>query len=671
MGNRNDVKIALISLFTLDFGASHISSFLKENGYPTYIIFFNKQRYSIEFLGNDYFSPRLLNHQICNQKDLDLLISLLKELNPAIIGISLSSVTMQTAICITQGIKKHLDAIVVWGGIHAIIAPQECIKYADIVCVGEGEFPMLELAEKIRYNQVITGIRNLWIKKRDGIEKNEMRQLIENLDELPFPDLVDRDNKFLIDGGRRANIFHIISVYIRSVYPIMTSRGCMFSCAFCCNSVFRERYKGKGAYLRRRSVENVIAELKFAIRNRSIRAINFWDDVFTFDRDWIGRFCSQYIREIGKPFACYVHPKYTNRDIMLKLRQAGLSLITMGIQSGSEDVAKQLFSRIQSNQEMVDFSYFMKELGISMRYDLISDNPYETDEDQDISTGLLLQLPHPYQIQFYSLCWFPETPLTKRALADGIISPGELEQYTSKALNNFYMYIPLSRNKRDLFWNCIKAMAVNRYFPKAWVRFCKKSIFFRRYPKFLFFLARNYLRLFTRMMIEWEGKKIVVRKQFPFNATPSVVYYKATEMINAFVVGRADWLFLKPEIEYSFFLLESREKAKRFCLRMRQQLKRGNTFRILMGLAPFRVQGGDSFGELLWLMEFSTGHGDENDVYFDLSYPRLSYSIDGHQYKAKLLRERVPFSLNKGIYSLYLRYAAKPNVPIGEILFEV
>ena len=109
---------------------------------------------------------------------------------------SVSSATMQTAKCITQEIKKHMNTIVVWGGIHAIIAPEECIKYADIVCIGEGEYPMRELADTVRLNKEICGIKNLWIKQNNSIEKNEMRPLHENLDELPFLNFIEPKMNF-------------------------------------------------------------------------------------------------------------------------------------------------------------------------------------------------------------------------------------------------------------------------------------------------------------------------------------------------------------------------------------------------------------------------------------------------------------------------------------------
>lgn len=670
MSNKNNIKIALISLFGLDFGVRYISSFLKKNGYPVYVVLFNKKRYSLEFLGNDYFNARLVNHHICYKKDLDLLIGLLKELEVRIVGISLTSTTFQTAKAITLGIKKYLDVPVVWGGIHAIISPEECIRYVDIVCIGEGEIPMLELAEKLRHNEPISGIKNLWIKKKNGIEKNEMAPLIENLDDLPFPDFVDTDNKFLIDGGKIAGEYIIISAVQSHMYPIMTSRGCLYSCSFCCNSVLRQRYKEKGHYLRRRSVENVIAELRYAVENRRFSKIRFWDDVFTFDTQWIDKFCTQYIREIGKPFTCYTHPRCTDRDILLKLRRAGLDAANVGIQSGSEEIARQFFSRMQFNQDFLNFAYFIKKIGITARYDVISDNPYETDEDQTTTTELLMQLPYPFQIHLYSLCWFPETPLTKKALNDGTIVVKDLEQYTSKALNNFHMYIPLSKTKRDFFWNCIKAMAVNRIFPDFLIRFCRKNKFFRKYPKVLFLLAKNYVYLFSRFNLKWEKNRIAIIKKVPINVTPAVIYQDRDIISNDFIFERADWLFRNPMINWSFFLSPCSDDCKELCLRIRNRSRKEMMLSFIFSLVHYDEFRDKSAPKSIWLIKLPIGHNYETDVHFKLSYPELKCYTEGYGCDVKLLRAEIPSLIKKELYLAVLLNTTPPYTSTESVLIE-
>jgi len=162
-------KVALISVFGLDFGIRSISAYLKQFEIKTALIFFKYKRYSVEFQGNDYFTPSLLDHDLNPQQDIELLIKLLRQLKPKIVGISVGSSALVSAKHITRAIKENTEALVVWGGIHAIISPEECIEYADIVCIGEGEKPMLELTQKLEAGLSVDEIPNLWVKSPRGI----------------------------------------------------------------------------------------------------------------------------------------------------------------------------------------------------------------------------------------------------------------------------------------------------------------------------------------------------------------------------------------------------------------------------------------------------------------------------------------------------------------------
>lgn len=489
-------KIALISLFNIDFGIRYISSYLNSKGYSTYVISFGVLKLKEEIFCNNYITPSLLQQNPCPDKDVQLLIALLLNLKPDLIGISVPSTSFITASILTQKIREKFDMPIVWGGIHPTLCPEDCISHADIVCVGEGEYPMLELVEKLENKEDLTNINNLWIRKEDNsIEKNDLRNLIQDLDSLPYPDFVNYGNKFLIDEGKVISSPIIISVYKKNEYPIMSSRGCPFGCSYCCNSVLRTIYGGKGPYLRRRTPENVIDELVYVRNNREVSQIRFWDDVFTYDQEWIGRFHKLYIKEISVPFTCYAQPRYTDKKIIQMLAEAGLVSADLGIQSGSESFCKDRFRREQSNEEIIEFANLLNKLGVVPRYNVIVDNPYESDTDANATAELLMELPRPYIAALYSLCYFAKTELTLQALKDKLITEEEIEGRDNKALNNWYMFIDLAKDKKCFFWDTIVAMVVSGLFSKELIRRCKHSRFFRHHPKFLLILVRLYLRV--------------------------------------------------------------------------------------------------------------------------------------------------------------------------------
>ena len=669
MSDKKNTRIALLALFGVDFGARSISAFLKKHGYPVSLLFFNKKGYSLGMVSSNYFNVDVMPHHVCDKKNLDLLIGLLKKIDAKIVGVSLTATTFQTAKAITLEIKKRLDVTVVWGGVHAIVCPEECIRYADIVCLGEGETPMLELAEKIEKNEPVTGIANLWIKTGDSIEKNEMAPLIADLDTLPFPDFADRGDKFLIYRGKIIEEYSISSAHEIYSYPIMTSRGCMYACSFCSNSILKRRYEGKGGYLRRRSVENVIAELKYAAASRQFNRVRFWDDIFTYDAQWINEFCERYIREVGKRFTCYTHPSRTEKNILLKLRGAGLCVVNMGIQSGSEEMSKRLFSRPQSNRDLLDFARFADNIGVTIRYDVISDNPYETDRDEESTAELLMQLPYPFQIQHYSLCWFPETPLTKKALEDGTITRGDLEQNTSKSLDNFYMYIVLSRDTRSFFWNCIKGMAVNRLFPVSVIRACIKSRFLKRYPRLMFAAGKCYLALRAHYGLALRKRGFALEKKVPLNVARMVLQMDRQLVDSNVITGDARCLFQNPASDYSLFPLAG-EAGRKICLRIRNHDPAVKFFDFNIVLVAHDDYFQSSPAKAMWVMRIDTGDARETDVRADLDYPRFAYTAGDNKGTARLLEQAIPALVGGKLYALVVRSAVRPYTIIDTLLFK-
>ena len=214
-----------------------------------------------------------------------------------------------------------------------------------------------------------------------------------------------------------------------------------------------------------------------------------------YDREWIERFCQLYIKKVSVPFTCCTHPKYTDKRIIQMLAEAGLRQLALGIQSGSESFCRDKFKREQSNEEIIEFANELKRLGIVPRYNVIMDNPYESDTDLDATAELLLRLPQTYIATVFSLCYLPKTELTNQALRDKLITEEDIEGKDNKVLNHFNMFIDLVKDKKHFFWDIIVAMAVSDFFSRRLIRRCKRSRFFRHHPRFLLSLVRLYLRI--------------------------------------------------------------------------------------------------------------------------------------------------------------------------------
>ena len=188
----------------------------------------------------------------------------------------------------------------------------------DAVCIGEGENAMLELVENLTAGESITEIENLWVKKDGQITRNPIRPLIQDLDQVPLPD---------------HELFRRV-IPDRIWYAcVLTGRGCPYHCTYCFNHAYRELYKGKGKYIRRRSVDNVLEELRELKKHKCYRFVKFADDIFTLQHDWLEEFCPRYQEEIGLPFSCLTRANHVNPKDPAPAQGSGLPQDHLGSRS--------------------------------------------------------------------------------------------------------------------------------------------------------------------------------------------------------------------------------------------------------------------------------------------------------------------------------------------------
>jgi len=490
--------IVLIALYDpCSFAIRTLHAVLKKKGFNVHSVFFKQS------------NPNNTMDRPTND-EIEAFINLIVELEPALIGMSVVSALFELASTITEKTKQRLDTLVMWGGVHPTVRPAQCMEYADILCIGEGEETIVEVATKLFNGEALDNIKNLWLKKENKIVKNDVRSLIQDLDSLPFPD-VSGENKYFIENGHvRRHFFQKESV----AYPIMSTRGCPFNCTFCSSQLVKKIYHGKGKYVRRRSVEHVIAELVQAKKLfKNLKKIHFWDDVFTFDLNWIKEFCHRYKSAVGIPFFCYFHPKLISEELIRHLKDAGVEIMTAGIQSGSERTSHQFYKRYVKNSEIVEAARLIKKYNIDCAYDLILDNPLETEKDRSKTLNLLLKLPRPFEVYHATLTHFPETELTRLLLEKGLISESDVEDLKQKGFDRWSLTLDLHRDRENLFWENLYFLANKKHVPKWFVVLLSHCRLLKRNPTPLtMFLRRlaHHLRTGTRSDLLLENSKIML-----------------------------------------------------------------------------------------------------------------------------------------------------------------
>ena len=253
-----------------------------------------------------------------------------------------------------------------WGGSARRSSPT-CASRTPTWCVGEGEQVIVDLAQRIDAGEPLTNVPGVWAKDAAGeIIRNPGRPLLE-LEDLAIPDFDPARTLHINDDQVRRNVY---PPNLGNQYIIMTTRGCPFSCSFCIESVYQDMF-GKKNHLRRRSVDVVIQELVAARRQLNFKSVMFYDDVFTTHPRWLKEFASRYKAEVGLPFWCYTYPTTTKKEEIEMLRDAGCVSMTMGIQSGSEEVLNG-FNRPVAREKAVEASRILLEAGVEPYFDLIT-----------------------------------------------------------------------------------------------------------------------------------------------------------------------------------------------------------------------------------------------------------------------------------------------------------
>jgi anaerobic magnesium-protoporphyrin IX monomethyl ester cyclase len=308
----------------------------------------------------------------CEEKDVS---QKLKDEKPDFIAFSITTGIHQKSLETAAKIKTLFPNIkTVFGGSHATFFPEMIsLDAVDIVCRGEGEDAILDLANHFDEKKDFSGIKNLWIKVNGNIVKNDVRPLIQELDSYPLP-----DREFY-------SRYKIIRNYPSK--PIITSRGCPYSCTFCFNHSLKKIYEGKGKYIRQRSVDHVLSELKAVKDNHPIRSFSFVDDSFLMNPKWVNEFLDRYKNEIDVPFFTQIRVNTVTDELIEKLAWAGCIRISVGLESGNDFIREKILKKTIKREEIIKAAGLFKKHKIKFRtYNMIGspgetvDNAFETIE---------------------------------------------------------------------------------------------------------------------------------------------------------------------------------------------------------------------------------------------------------------------------------------------------
>lgn len=353
----------------------------------------------------------------------DDVVRQVRALRPDLVAFSAISATFGWARTLARALRPIPTVI---GGVHASAVPEYAATLGefDHVCVGEGEEALLALVGSGDGR----GIPGIWTH---GTPPPGPAAHVRDLDALPFPD------KALYAPTRPPG----------AVYNVMTSRGCPYRCTYCFNSFFAALDQPR-AWVRRRSVENVLEELRVALRRWPMRYVEFHDDILSADRPWIERFLPRYAAEIGRPYVCSAHARHLDEPLLRLFRATGCIRVKMGVQSLAPAPWKaRILRRAESERELADAIDIARRIGLRLEVDHILGLPGEPDD----ACAHALDFYHahtPARIATFWLSYFPGTELTAQAVARGELAPETRAAIEAGDVPSYHKVVPRTAESR-------------------------------------------------------------------------------------------------------------------------------------------------------------------------------------------------------------------------------
>jgi radical SAM superfamily enzyme YgiQ (UPF0313 family) len=333
---------------------------------------------------------------------------------PNVVGITSTTLTYKPALRIAKIAKRVCpEAKTILGGCHVTFWDFEALRecpHADIIVRKEGEITLLEVMKCFDGGDSLRNVLGITYRDKEEIIRNPDRPYIENLDKLPFPahDLLP------IERLRKAGTL---------IFPVITSRGCIFWCDFCTAvRMFGRKY-------RTRSPKNIADELELLEKEFSAEEIAFCDDLFTLDQTRVLKLCREIKeRNLKIRWTCGTRVDMVTKDLLRTMKEAGCTGVWFGVESGSQRLLNDMHKGISVDQTIKAFKW-AREIGLRTLAQVIIGFPGE-DRETAWETIRLVEKISPDEVGFYNVATpFPGTPLYDQVVKNGWLRVTDFEKY--------------------------------------------------------------------------------------------------------------------------------------------------------------------------------------------------------------------------------------------------
>ncbi|MBC8204626.1 B12-binding domain-containing radical SAM protein [bacterium] len=401
-----------------------------------------------------------------------------KKSNPDIIGITAFSMEQKEAHQLAKLSKEiYPDRPVVIGGPYATSQPEDAMRdnNIDYAVIGEGERSGLRLFNMLENGGNPAEVNEIAFRNDDKVVRTNSVDYIIDLDEIPFPawDLIDFESYFGSEGGKRKT-FNQHQMKER-VWQLITTRGCPYRCLYCHNLF--------GKMIRKRSVENVIEELKILKNKYNVEEIEIIDDIFNLDLVRAKEILRSIIAEKLDLKFCFPNGLRSDRfdeELLDLMKEAGAYRLVFAIESGSPRIQKLIRKNVKLDIAQKNIELAARR-GFSIGGFFMIGFPTETEEEvmNTIKFALASKM---VTATFFMVTPFPGTELHKLALDLGFELPAEYEHYQKVSLN--VSKVPTVKLER------LRQLALRKFYldPRRIIQYMKTTPWRHRFFQKLYIL---------------------------------------------------------------------------------------------------------------------------------------------------------------------------------------
>lgn len=298
---------------------------------------------------------------------------------PQLVYADVSPVCVDMARRSLQYIQEHEFLPIVVGGGLATLDPAAALSLPGVhaAAIGEPDASLVTYLERVKDPAVGQVVQGVWLRDERGLTRPQVPELVEDLDSLP---LAERD---LFDYAAHVRRTGQIEIAI--------GRGCPQRCGYCINRTVEGIYAGRGQWVRRRSPEHILGEIRLLQeRYAGVETVRFVDHSFALDPTWLEAFTSTYAG--GLPFRCHLRANATNEALAARLAGTGCRMADIEVISGSDFIRNEMFAMDLSNEQIDGTFAALRSARIRTRAVIYLGSPYESEASIADTRALLSRL---------------------------------------------------------------------------------------------------------------------------------------------------------------------------------------------------------------------------------------------------------------------------------------